>query len=114
MPNPTGDQFKMFHGTAGALEGGVVRPNEGLFGKGAYAADEIGEAEEYARNAARQEGRLFGEVYEVESMSDVSAHNYPHDLYGAEPTDTSKKYFKDEQGMKAKGTVSFPPTFEDD
>ena len=59
----------LFHGTGGAIEGGIVRPNEGKYGKAAYASTNFGTAYAHALKRARDEGRLFGTVYQVEPVS---------------------------------------------
>lgn len=59
----------LFHGTGGAIEGGVVNPNEGTYGKAAYASTNFGTASVHASKKARNEGRLFGTVYQVEPIS---------------------------------------------
>lgn len=60
---------ELFHGTGGAIEGGIVRPNEGKYGKAAYASTNFGTAYAHALKRARDEGRLFGTVYQVEPVS---------------------------------------------
>ena len=67
------DPDKLYHGTAGEIEGGVVRPNRGRYGFGAYAVygDEASRAQDFAQSKAWQQGRLFGTVYEVTPRSEL-------------------------------------------
>lgn len=90
----------LYHGTGGGIDGGVVRPNEGMYGKGAYATDDSRTAGFYAGNVAYQQGRLFGTVYEVTPMSDKTTH-----------VDTSEAgaVLMDPEGLRADKAVSFPP-----
>jgi hypothetical protein len=112
MPAPNGPQFALYHGTGGGIEGGVVRPHPGVFGVGAYATADQSEAELYAKTSAKEQGRLFGTVYEVEPTSQATKHAYPHEMYGKEPDGSEIEYFKDEQGMKAIRPVSYPSTYD--
>lgn len=104
MPELNRDEFKLYHGTAGKIDEGVVRPStDGALGTGAYAATEPEVAAHYARLAARSEDqqRLFGTVYEVEPMSDV------RDLKSLDFT------YADKEGLRTKKAVGFPPTDND-
>ena len=61
---------RYFHGTAGAIKGGVVRPltstwNSRSMDELAFASSRVGDAMDHASMKARHEGRLFGSVYEV-------------------------------------------------
>jgi len=70
---------ELFHGTGGAIEGGVVNPSdEGALGSGAYATTSLKEAERYAARKADEEGRLFGTVYRVSPKSQ-SKRDLEHD-----------------------------------
>lgn len=63
---------KLFHGTGGEIVGGVVHPGEKqLFGPGAYATTVPSLAILHAERKAREQGRLFGMVYEVEPVSEA-------------------------------------------
>lgn len=78
---------KLFHGTGGAIKGGVVNPNEGVYGFGAYAADSEHVAASYAEYRAQEQGRLFGTVYRVKPISQrqdllVLAHGVTRDEQG--------------------------------
>lgn len=59
----------LFHGTGGAIEGGIVRPTDNGDVTGAFATNAPEYASAFAKFAARDEGRLFGTLYEVEPMS---------------------------------------------
>lgn len=61
----------LFHGTGGAIEGGVVKPGQtNTLGYGAYSTTGLNTAQHYARIRAYSENRLFGTVYKVRPMSD--------------------------------------------
>lgn len=90
----------LYHGTGGAIKGGVVRPGErGYFGPGAYATENPRSAEFYAKESAESEGRLFGTVYEVTPVSDQAMH------VGSE---AGKAVLADPEGLKTERIVSFP------
>lgn len=90
----------LYHGTAGEIEGGVVRPDIGALGEGSYASEGLNVASEYASNAARMQGRLFGTVYEVTPVSEKAAHV---------GSDAGKGIVLDPEGMRAGKAVAFPP-----
>jgi hypothetical protein len=101
---PQFDPDKLYHGTAGEIEGGVVRPNRGQYGFGAYAVygDDERIAQSYAsRRAAPLEGqqRLFGTVYEVTPRSKLEYSE--HDSYVSDP-----------EGLNVVKAVDFPPNSE--
>ena len=118
------EQMKMYHGTAGAMEGDFVRPAiVARMGEGAYATrgkEALERAASYAEGAAmdkgfKGQGQLFGTVYEVTPMSEsVKVHD---DFHG----DVSNSYESinnpgrqtviDKQGFKLGKAVAFPPTF---
>lgn len=70
---PQFDPDKLYHGTAGEIEGGVVRPNESMYGRGAYAVygNQASRAQDFAQSGAWRQGRLFGTVYEVTPRSEL-------------------------------------------
>jgi len=92
----------LYHGTAGEIEGGVVRPDHGAYGHGAYATTGMESASEYASNAARGQGRLFGTVYEVSPTSDGAKQVSSE---GSHPT------LLDPEGLRAGKAVAFPPSY---
>lgn len=92
----------LYHGTGGEIEGGVVRPNEGVWGTGAYASELSSIAKIYAGNAAREQGRLFGTVYEVTPMSDKATHV---------SSEGGGAVLSDPEGLRTGNIVSFPPSF---
>lgn len=96
------DPAKLYHGTAGELEGGVVRPNYGRYGFGAYAVygDEAKHAQRYASSSARDQGRLFGTVYEVTPRSKVEYSE--HD-----------SYVSDREGLDVVKAVDFPRSWSE-
>lgn len=94
----------LYHGTAGEIEGGVVRPDLGAYGHGAYATTGMESASEYASNAARRQGRLFGTVYEVSPTSDKAKQVSSE---GSHPT------LLDPEGLRAEKAVAFPPSFRE-
>lgn len=89
----------LYHGTAGDIEEGVVRPDIGALGDGAYATEKLNVAKEYASNSARMQGRLFGTVYEVTPVSDKAVH------VGSE---AGGGIVLDPEGMRADKVVDFP------
>lgn len=98
------DPDKLYHGTAGEIEGGVVRPNRGRYGFGAYAVygDEGHRAQTYASMAAASvsksadgQQRLFGTVYEVTPRSGIEFSE--HDSYVSDP-----------EGLNVVKAVDFP------
>jgi len=90
----------LYHGTGGAIEGGMVQPAERqYFGPGAYGTESLTSAEFYAKQAAESEGRLFGTVYEVSPATDDAQ------IVG---TEAGKAVVTDPVGMKTKGIASFP------
>lgn len=108
------DEFPMYHGTAGSIEGGVVRPNKGMYGVGAYATNSIDDAKEYALDAARIEvaktgkQRLFTTVYEVEPTSNEAAEV---DLDPEMDYEPDLRMFMDPKGMRTKKEVAWVPTY---
>ena len=101
----------LYHGTAGEIEGGVVRPSlYPLFADGAYATTVLKNAEGYATEQAQpmwEQGRLFGTVYEVEPVSDKATVVYKNTSPGFE-----SEQIADPEGMRVKRIVSFPPTYD--
>lgn len=96
----------LYHGTGGDIEGGVVRPSADyvLDGRGvAFSTESPFTAEYYAKNKAKEQGRLFGTVYEVEPVSD-----------DAKITETigGKSVVTDPEGLRTKRAVSFPPVHD--
>lgn len=90
----------LFHGTGGAIEGGVVKPGKNHFyGHGAYATTYRLAAEYYAQMTAHQEGRLFGTVYRVNPVSKNPKVEY---IAGDED------YVIDPKGLKVEEVVDFP------
>lgn len=94
---PQFDPDKLYHGTSAGIEGGVVRPNRGRYGFGAYAVhgDEGKRAQLYASSAAANQGRLFGTVYEVTPRSKIEYSE--HDAYVSDP-----------EGLDVVKAVDFP------
>jgi hypothetical protein len=80
MPAPDGPQFELYHGTAGRVKGGKLRPSkEGAFGPGVYSTPDLEYAEAIAQHRAstadldpalRPDGTttrpMFGTVYEID------------------------------------------------
>jgi hypothetical protein len=112
MPVPSGDQFKLYHGTAGKVKGGKLQPGaDGVYGAGVYSTDQVSKAEEYARRAAihsdidpetgEPDGRttrpLFGTVYEVDSKNARRVRS-----------SFSGNYYLDVEPVSVKNAVSFP------
>lgn len=91
---------RLFHGTGGAIEGGIVRPTASATGMGAFATPSNFYARFYAANKAAKEGRLFGVVYEVTPMSDPS--DLQENLLGADVE------IVDPKGLKTGKVVDFP------
>jgi len=91
----------LYHGTAGEIEGGVIRPALGAYGHGAYATTGMEIASDYASNAARGQGRLFGVVYEVSPTSDGAKQVSSE---GSHPT------LLDPEGLRVEKEVAFPPS----
>lgn len=90
----------LFHGTGGAIEGGVVKPgSQDRHGYGAYATTGSITAQHYARLRAYSENRLFGTVYKVRPMSsnpkvqDVGANEH---------------YVVDPKGLEVVEAVDYP------
>ena len=120
MPTPDGDQFKLYHGTAGKIEGGELRPSMyGVHGPGVYSTDKVKKAEGYARGAAetsdidkrtgKPDGKtmrpLFGTVYEIETKgAEVMRYHDTGDTY-LTPTE---RRFLPPKPPKVKNAVSFP------
>ena len=93
------DPDKLYHGTAGEIEGGVVRPNQARFGFGAYAVygDDIDTAQYHASSRAAKQGRLFGTVYEVTPRSELEPAIGQYDTA-----------VKDPEGLNVVKAVDFP------
>lgn len=104
----------MYHGTAGGIKGGVIRPSEGDYGFGAYATDNLPEAEEYAKESARREvadggqQRLFAAVHKVQPTSEAIEVDLDPEVY--EPGEM--RFFRDPKGMKSMGEVSWKPMYD--
>ena len=94
----------LYHGTAGAIKGDIVRPSDGAFGEGSYATEGLETAGTYAAAAARDQGRLFGTVYEVAPVSDEAKH------VGSQ---AGQGVVLDPGGLRANKTVAFPPAIRD-
>ena len=94
----------LYHGTADEIEGGVVRPDPGAYGHGAYATSGMHVASGYASDAAQSQGRLFGTVYEVSPTSDRAKQVSSE---GRHPT------LLDPEGLRADRAVAFPPAFRE-
>lgn len=90
----------LFHGTGGAIEGGIVRPGiSNFYGKGAYATTSYGTAKYAAQIKAHGEGRLFGTVYKVRPTSkNVKIEEMIED----------EDYVIDPKGLKVIKAVSYP------
>ena len=97
----------LYHGTGGDIEGGVVRPSVGRPQVGgrdvAFSTESPFTAEYYASHKAKEQGRLFGTVYEVEPMSDDAKIT---ETFGGHPAVT------DPAGLRTKRAVSFPPVHD--
>lgn len=93
----------LYHGTGGAIEGGIVRPSDGAFGEGSYATEGKGTAGTYAAAAARDQGRLFGTVYEVSPISERATH------VGSQ---AGSGVVLDPEGLSADKAVDFPPAIQ--
>jgi hypothetical protein len=89
---------KLFHGTGGGVEGGVVKPTDAVHGFGAYATPNLDMAQRFARDKAESEGRLFGTVYEVSAMGKGVSRPYK---FGTTE-------YVDPKGLKANKIVDFP------
>jgi hypothetical protein len=91
MPTPTGDQFKLYHGTTGNIKGGVIRPSaRGAYGPGVYSTNRINEAETYSRQkidkadidpeTGEPDGKttrpMFGTVYEIDPTDSTPVNRY--------------------------------------
>lgn len=110
-----GPQFKAFHGTnAFFKEGDIISPGyHNEFGVGAYAADSPEFAGLHAAAAARRgkttkEGeftqpQLFGQVYEVEPLTDSEGLTVVEGLVGTEIVDP--------KGWKVKNLHSYVPAY---
>jgi len=118
------EQLKMYHGTAGEMEGDMVRPGiVNKLGEGAYATrgkEALERASEYAVGAAldkgfRGQGQLFGTVYEVTPMSESPAVH--DDFHGKNLTNwqsienPGRQTVVDPKGLKLGKAVAFPPTY---
>lgn len=89
----------LFHGTGGEVEGGVVRPERGSLGHGAYGTTNIATARRYARFGAMDENRLFGTVYKVQTTSkDSSVWGVPE----------GEQYVVDPEGLKTIEAMEYP------
>ena len=100
----------LYHGTAGKIEGGIVRPSlYPLFSDGAYATTVLKDAERYATEKPPMwgQGRLFGTVYEVEPVSNKATVVYKNNSPGFQ-----SEQIADPEGMRVKRIVSFPPTYD--
>ena len=89
----------LFHGTGGAIEGGVVHPDPEQWSTfGAYGSTSIYTAQHFAQQKARSQGRLFGTVYRVKPLS-----KNPTVLnQGAED------YVVDSKGLQVQEAVDYP------
>lgn len=97
------EQVKLYHGTGGAIEGGIVRPTDNGDVTGAFATNAPEYAEAFAKFAARDEGRLFGTLYEVEPLSKLE-NRINLDMGKPEGEDYQ---VMDTQGLKVKGLTKF-------
>jgi len=91
---------RLFHGSASGkpIEGGILRPSAGNYGKSAYATTDLEHAQAYASNVDDDEPTLFGTVYEVEPVSE------------AKKLATSDPYYGDPEGLRIVGVHSYVPT----
>lgn len=112
------DVGKTYHGTGGELEGGIVKPvsaedgGRERFGKGAYGLtttnnpDSIYQAISIARDKAVEQGRLFGAVYPVKTMSDNAESFIRNDMT---TLGKDQQYVRDTKGLQVTGpAVAFP------
>lgn len=91
---------RLFHGTAGEVEGGVLKPTDN---NAAWATDDLKEAERYAVRGATTglgQQRLFGTVYEVEPSENTKKRS-----------EIDPSYYSNTEGLKVGKAVSFPPTY---
>jgi hypothetical protein len=101
----------LFHGTAGRIKGGKLRPHDGFYGKGVYSVDDLKTAEGYAMEKAftsdidketgLPDGKttrpLFATVYEV----DPTESEYVDQSMAGD-------YYMSKTPTKVKRAVSFP------
>jgi hypothetical protein len=109
---------KTYHGTGGGVEGGVIRPmsaadgGRDVFGTAAYGLtatenpQSMYHAVKIAREKAGEQGRLFGEVHEVEPISNDADSFVRND-------DTTvgrdQHYVRDTRGLRVtRSGVAFP------
>lgn len=93
--------MELFHGTGGAIEGGVVKPGKKhSYGYGAYATNSLSLARRYATKKAREQGRLFGTVYKVHTLSEPDQLNIEHDW--------TVSYVADPKGLEVVEAVDYP------
>jgi hypothetical protein len=87
---------RYFHGTGGAIEGGVVRPrtstwNSRSMDELAFASSRVADAMDFAAMGAHHQGRLFGSVYEVSPRNPKpSPMGDPRHVVSAEGMDVIK------------------------
>lgn len=107
----------LFHGTGGEIHGGIVKPDpdgRNRHGVGAYATDDLETAEMFARDKAKEQGRLFGTVYEVSTLSDNPNNVDPYgelrkfENFRKALGGSNEKYIVDPKGLKVHKAVSFP------
>jgi hypothetical protein len=117
MPTLDGEQFKLYHGTAGVVEGGELQPGPrgGVYGRGVYSTPAIERAEGYARASAERsdidpetrepDGKttrpLFGTVYEIDDKNSKMVQRVRSSMSG--------HTYLDPEPVKVKDAVSFPP-----
>lgn len=99
--------FQLFHGTGGqTIEGGVIRTGHvNAFSRGTYATNEKSVAARYAKQEAKNQGRLFGTIFEVAPESDPEGVTFIKDPIIMEP---GVHFFVDPKGMRPIKAVSFP------
>ena len=89
----------LFHGTGGAIEGGVVKPGtKNELSYGAYGTTGLITAQHHARIKAYNENRLFGTVYKVRPVSETPK------VRDVGP----EKYVIDPKGLEVEEAVDYP------
>jgi hypothetical protein len=112
MPAPDGPQFdSLYHGTGGGIEGGVVRPTEGVLGTGAYATTNYYNAAHYALTKQQDEGKLFGTVYEVEPTSGLTLPSDSNSMIAEMVAKSNPDYKVDPQGLRVKKVAGYPSLY---
>ena len=98
---------QLFHGTnANLKEGDIVKPAKSLLHDDqelAFATTDYGLAHSYGYSRAKNNGALFGSVYEVEPMEGDTTIKKLHSMNN----DTSKPVRSSEKGFRVKKHVGW-------